>query len=90
MWQYQEPTYNDFTEIEEIFPAASYQYILYGMGFITQARETNRRYDNVNISKKNLEENQQLSQKYLAGLPSNRALIDYLIQSKVNANAKSY
>jgi len=83
LWQYQEPSYNDFSEIEEIFPAASYQYILYGMGFTTQARPITRRLDNPNISRKNLEENQQLSQKYLAGLPSNRELIDYIIQHKV-------
>lgn len=90
LWQYQEPTYNDFTEIEEIFPAASYQYILYGMGFKTNARTTDRRYDNANISGKHLAENKQLCQKYLAGLPSNRALIDYLIQSKVNTSASTY
>ncbi len=84
LWQYQEPSYNDFTEIEEIFPAASYQYILYGMGFTTQVRATIRKYDNPNISKKNLTDNQQLCRKYLAGLPSNRELIDYMIQNKVN------
>jgi flavin-dependent dehydrogenase len=33
LWKFQPPSYNDFSEIEEIFPAASYQYILYGMGF---------------------------------------------------------
>ncbi len=84
LWQYQEPSYNDFTEIEEIFPAASYQYILYGMRFTTQARATTRQYDNLNISRKSLEENQQLCQKYLAGLPSNRELIDYIIHDTVN------
>jgi hypothetical protein len=89
LWQYQEPTFNDFTEIEEVFPAASYQYILYGMGFVTQARTTKRRYDNTDTCQKNLADNQQLSQKYLAGLPSNRALIDYLTQNKVNAKANT-
>lgn len=89
LWQYQEPTFNDFTEIEEVFPAASYQYILYGMGFVTQARATKRRYDNTDTCQKNLADNQQLSQKYLAGLPSNRALIDYLTQNKVNAKANT-
>lgn len=86
LWVYQEPSYNDFAEIEEIFPAASYQYILYGMGFKTQQRKTTRRYDNETISQRNLNSNQQLCQKYLAGLPSNRELIDYLIQ--INSNNK--
>jgi flavin-dependent dehydrogenase len=80
LWQYQEPTYNDFTEIEEIFPAASYQYILYGMGFKTSPRAIHRRFDDDNISGKHLEQNQQLCKKHLAGLPTNRELINYLIK----------
>ena len=33
LWKYRPPYYNDFPHAEEIFPEASYQYILYGMGF---------------------------------------------------------
>ena len=33
LWRYRAPSRRDFHEIEEIFPAASYQYVLYGMGF---------------------------------------------------------
>lgn len=33
LWQYRPPYYNDFPHTEEIFPEASYQYILYGMNF---------------------------------------------------------
>ncbi|WNC71537.1 tryptophan 7-halogenase [Thalassotalea psychrophila] len=84
LWQYQEPTFNDFTEIEEIFPAASYQYILYGMGFKTQVRATSRRIDNELLSEKLITENQQLCQKYLAGLPTNRELIDHIIHLQMN------
>jgi len=80
LWRYQEPTFNDFTEIEEVFPAASYQYILYGMGFNTDFRETSRRYNNQQISRDNVALCQQLKHKYIAGLPTNRALIDYLVQ----------
>lgn len=79
LWQYQAPSYNDFTEIEEIFPAASYQYILYGMQFKTMASTTASRYNNHVIAEKYFRENKQLTQKYLAGLPSNRELINYLI-----------
>ncbi|NMP31513.1 tryptophan 7-halogenase [Thalassotalea sp. M1531] len=78
LWQHQEPTYNDFIQIEEIFPAASYQYILYGMGFKTQHRATQRQYDNQLLSEKLFNENKQLTDKYLAGLPANRELINYL------------
>lgn len=34
-WQYQFPWHNDFEQALEVFPAASYQYVLYGMGFKT-------------------------------------------------------
>lgn len=78
LWKFQAPSYNDFTEIEEIFPAASYQYILYGMNFHTHASSTSNRYNNHVIAEKYFNENKQLIGKYLAGLPSNRELITYL------------
>lgn len=78
LWEFQPPSFNDFTEIEEIFPAASYQYILYGMKFHTQARKTSSRYNNHLVAEKHFMENKQLTKKYLAGLPSNRELIAYL------------
>src|SRR4051812_43563332 len=37
LWRHQSPSYHDeFDRIEEVFPAASYQYVLYGMGFRTE------------------------------------------------------
>ena len=37
LWKYQPPWFFDeFDRIEEVFPAASYQYVLYGMGFKTE------------------------------------------------------
>ena len=33
LWKYQSPSRLDLIENEEIFPSASYQYVLYGMGF---------------------------------------------------------
>ncbi len=37
LWRHQAPWYhNEFDRIEEVFPAASYQYVLYGMGFRTE------------------------------------------------------
>jgi flavin-dependent dehydrogenase len=81
LWRYQEPSFNDFTEIEEVFPAASYHYILYGMGFNTQTRAANRKYDQPQKVERYLAENQQLCRKYLHGLPSNRELIEHILCS---------
>lgn len=33
LWRDQPPSRADFPQVDEIFPAASYQYVLYGMGF---------------------------------------------------------
>ncbi|WP_411018852.1 tryptophan 7-halogenase, partial [Salmonella sp. ZJJH19_0126] len=33
VWQYRAPADYDFASNNEVFPAASYQYVLYGMGF---------------------------------------------------------
>src|SRR5581483_7919487 len=36
-WRYHSPWHDDFLHREEVFSAASYQYILYGMGFATES-----------------------------------------------------
>ena len=37
LWKYRPPwVYESFDRLEEVFPAASYQYVLYGMGFQTE------------------------------------------------------
>lgn len=37
LWRYQSPWFHDeFDRLDEVFPAASYQYVLYGMGFRTE------------------------------------------------------
>jgi flavin-dependent dehydrogenase len=78
LWQHQPPSYNDFIQIEEIFPAASYQYVLYGMGFKTKPRATQQQYVNHLLAEKLTNENIQLINKYLAGLPTNRELINHI------------
>ena len=39
LWKYHPPWFFDeFDRLEEVFPAASYQYVLYGMGFQSESR----------------------------------------------------
>lgn len=85
LWQYHEPTYNDLVQIEEVFPAASYQYVLYGMGFKTEKRQTKRQTDNTDHCESLFYENRQMTQKLMSGLPTNRQLINQL-QAKYNNN----
>jgi 2-polyprenyl-6-methoxyphenol hydroxylase-like FAD-dependent oxidoreductase len=76
LWRYQAPDRHDFPDFEEVFPAASYQYVLYGMGFETRIRETERRFDSLQVARRHFDENRKLTQRYLSALPTNRDLIN--------------
>lgn len=81
LWEYQSPSRYDFIQNEEIFPSASYQYILYGMGFTTNLRKLARKFEHPDVAKKLLHENKIKIDRYSAGLPNNRELIDYICQN---------
>lgn len=40
LWRYRSPWHQDAGAVDDLFPTASYQYILYGMGFKTVPRHT--------------------------------------------------
>ena len=40
LWQQQAPWHDDAPRVDELFPSASYQYVLYGMGFRPSLRAT--------------------------------------------------
>lgn len=78
LWQYQSPSRYDFIQNEEIFPSASYQYILYGMGFKTQQRVTPSSRQNTPALAKLFDEVKTQQAQYLAALPANRTLLSQL------------
>ncbi len=78
LWRYRPPSHRDFHQLEEIFPSASYQYVLYGMGFMPQAGGHARRLDDRLAAERCIRATAQLTAKYLKGLPSNRELIEYV------------
>lgn len=80
LWRFQPPSRRDVNQIEEIFPSASYQYVLYGMGFKPELRDTDRRSDDAAVADKLFAESSQLARKMLAGLPTTRELIDHVRQ----------
>ena len=75
LWKYQSPGFLDeFDRLDEVFPAASYQYILYGMGFRTEVAPM----DNVGtqaLAKRFLSEAAALTQQMRSQLPKNRDLV---------------
>jgi flavin-dependent dehydrogenase len=78
LWQFQPPSRHDFLQAEEIFPSASYQYVLYGMGFTTQLRSTSSQRDSFELAAKYFDENRAQTVRQIDGLPNNRELINHL------------
>jgi hypothetical protein len=78
LWRSQPPSRYDFPRIEEVFPSASWQYILYGMGFQPEPRATRRRSDDPRPAEACCGQVAQSAQRLLAGLPDHRALIEHI------------
>jgi len=81
LWRYRPPYFNDFIQSEEVFPSASYQYVLYGMGFATQARGYIKPRDDLSMAIKTIEATLNKVPKYFSGLPSNRALVEHVLKN---------
>ena len=78
LWRHRAPSRADFNRIEEVFPAASYQYILYGMGFRQQQDQVTRRAEAPQLADQFFREAGALTGKMLAALPGNRELINHI------------
>lgn len=76
LWRYQSPWHHDFSHVDEVFPSASYQYVLYGMDFETQKHHTQRRSENAKLAQQQFAKNQEMTRKFIQGLPTNRELIN--------------
>jgi hypothetical protein len=78
LWRHQPPSRYDLYRVEEVFPSASYQYILYGMGFQPEARPATRRMDDVRTAERYFREAAELTRKMLAALPGHREMLDHV------------
>lgn len=76
LWRHHFPWRRDFDQVDEVFPAASYQYVLYGMGFRTEPAATTCRSVNAEEAARLFQENAEKTRKLIAGLPTNRDLIN--------------
>ncbi|HEX5345147.1 MAG TPA: tryptophan halogenase family protein [Duganella sp.] len=77
LWQHRAPSRGDFNRIEEIFPSASYQYILYGMGFRSDFSRAPKPQE-AGMADGYFHETATLTRKMLGALPDNRALINHI------------
>ncbi|MFT6898226.1 MAG: tryptophan halogenase [Paraglaciecola sp.] len=76
IWAYRGPTSQDFDSAIELFPAASYQYVLYGMGFKPDFSHQAYLYDQQVQADKIIKRNHQLTQQMLQTLPPHREYIE--------------
>ncbi|MTV37605.1 tryptophan halogenase family protein [Duganella radicis] len=77
LWRHRAPSRSDFNRIEEVFPWASYQYILYGMGFRSEFRRAPPPREAA-LADGYFREAAELTRKMLGALPDNRALINHI------------
>lgn len=77
LWQHNTPSRFDFPHAEEVFPAASYQYILYGMGVHANTPVPNQTMQR-SLAEQYLKQTLELGQKQLQYLPSNRELLAHI------------
>ncbi|HWA31164.1 MAG TPA: tryptophan halogenase family protein [Rhizomicrobium sp.] len=75
LWKYQPPWFLDeFDRLEEVFPAASYQYVLYGMGFRSETDPADNATTGA-LADRFLKENAAVTKNLRAQLPKNRDLL---------------
>lgn len=77
LWQHRSPSRHDLNRHDEVFPVASYQYVLYGMGFRPD-RPRPPRADGLARARAALREAERGTRRLLGGLPRHRDLIDYI------------
>ncbi|WP_341938204.1 tryptophan halogenase family protein [Marinimicrobium sp. C2-29] len=76
VWSTRGPITEDFDSAIELFPAASYQYVLYGMGFKPDFTTQAYLYDKDRQAYQILARNRQLADQMLKTLPGHRDLIE--------------
>ncbi|MEL7448520.1 MAG: tryptophan halogenase family protein [Pseudomonadota bacterium] len=75
MWRCRGPVRSDFDSAIELFPAASYQYVIYGMGFKPEFESQAYLYGQQQQAQSIIQRNQQLTQQMLRTLPPHREYI---------------
>ena len=75
LWEYHVPDRQHLSQIDEVFSAASYQYVLCGMGFETKCRLSHRQAKNAGSAQQLIAENVSKAKHIVANLPGNRELL---------------
>lgn len=83
LWRYQSPwLHEEFDRADEVFPSASYPYVLYGMGARTALPPGTIERDAA-TARRARRDNKISTDRLLRSLPTHRALIDRIVQHGV-------
>jgi tryptophan halogenase len=82
LWQHQAPWLEDAPNFDELFPSASFQFVLYGMGFSTQQNSLPLRDEDASLAMANklFSDNARKTAQMVSSLPSNRQLINKVME----------
>lgn len=75
LWRYRSPWHTDAEAVDDLFPTASYQYILYGMDFRTAPRHTGRRRRDQRQVAELFQRNATRAAQLQQAMPGNRELL---------------
>ena len=80
-WRHRCPWHLDERRVDEMFPSASYQYVLYGMNFKSELGKDSRRHSEASLARAHAlkAEVDAQSSRYLQHLPCHRSLLDKAI-----------
>ena len=76
LWEYQHPWHDDFEHAVEVFPAASYQYVLYGMGFKTKSSHLDAFLNSSETAQRHFKDVEMQTRRLMKELPNNRDLLN--------------
>jgi len=75
IWSHRGPVHSDFDSAVELFPAASYQYVMYGMGFKPDFQRQAYLYKEHQQAERIIQQNRQITEQMLRNLPPHREFI---------------
>lgn len=80
LWRHQYPWHDDFDRAVEVFPSASYQYVLYGMGFRTEPSHRGLSERARKAAKQHFMTTERQTRQMAEALPTTRELINKIKQ----------
>ncbi len=78
LWRHRPPSRHDLPRVDEPFPSASWQYVLFGMGFRPEPGAYGAGRDDTDAAEAAFREAATLTRRMLPALPSHRELIDHI------------